>query len=306
MGTSGSALQVNWKGPVECGPADELERSVVRLLGQHAESADVTVQATASQLESGNYRIELELSGKVSGIRSLESKDCGEAVQASAVVLALAINPNALDGSDPAKQEADPPPPTASAAKQQESPPPVVPTPPSTLHFVAGVQGRLSGGLAPFPRWGVGLEAGLAWSYFYATLGGFFDPGPWQDLDPDGRARFWKSGGRADFCARVFKLARLSGRLCGGLTLTSLRSETENLTDAETPSAWLISPAFGASLVVRVTPHFRLVGSGGFEIPTTRPRFVITDENNDPLSVYQIAMGGTIRLGLEFALPVSR
>ena len=275
METSGSALQVNWKGPVECGAADELERSVVRLLGPHAESADVDVEATALQLESGNYRIELELSGKVSGVRSLESKDCGEAVQASAVVLALAINPKALDGSGPAKPEVDAPPKTTSRTKQQESPPLVVPTPPRPLQFIAGVQGRLSGGLAPFPRWGVGIEAGLAWSYFYATLGGFFDSGPWQKLEPEGRAKFWKLGGRADVCARVFELARLSGRACGGVTVTTLRSDVENLADAETPTAWLISPAFGGSLVVRLIPGFRLVGSGGLEIPTTRPRFVI-------------------------------
>lgn len=303
--TSATALQVNWKGPVECGPPDGLERNVKRLLGRHADTADVTVAATASQLDSGSYRIELELSGKVTGIRSLESKNCSEAIQASAVVLALAINPNALSVAEPEPPAPPPVKPVEPPPEIQKSVPEVTSQPPTPLRFIAGIQGRMSGGLAPFPRFGLGVEAGVGWSYLTATLGGFFDPAPWQDLSPEGRARFWKSGARADLCARAFEIEKFSGRICGGLTLTHLSSETEDLADAETPAAWLISPAFGGSLLFRLTSTLSLVGSGGFEVPTTRPRFVISDENGDPISVYQVTMGGTVRLGFELDLPLA-
>lgn len=299
-GDSPAPLSVTWSGPEECGPETALERETRRLLGKLAETASVEVEARAARIEEDRYRVELVLQGAVSGTRSFESTDCREAIQAAAVVLALAINPDALL-APPKEEEVQPEPPEPSS-------PPPAPSELSEAHAAPSmsryrgysqVSARMSGGVAPFPAWGAEFSLGLERDWVRVALGAFLAPSAGQELSPTGQASFLAYGTGIDVCLRGLEAAPLTLRGCAGLWFSWVRASASGLIGAEDQQAFLYTPRAELQADLRLHPHVSLLVAGGAQLPTTSVQFQVEDEEG-PTTVHDVALGGLARLGFEF------
>lgn len=297
-------LSITWEGPPECGNANSLEIATRKLLGQFAHSEDVDVAALATRVDETRYRVELHLSGAITGTRSLESAECPDAVQAAAVVLALAINPDALQAaieeSDPVQQtdpDTPPPPPVVEASPPRHDPSPV-------LGFVE-IAARASSGITPFPSLGPELSGGVDYKSLRVRMGGFVAPTSGATLDPMGEARFLSAGGGADACYRAFTLRPLTLRGCLGMWLSWVRASSTGLEEPRTRSALIYSPRALLEANFRFHSRLSITLAGGAQVPTSKVRFQV-DDDTGPTTVHATAPGAIMRAGLEFAFPEGR
>lgn len=296
-----SPLRIDWEGPEECGKPTDLEDETRRLLGKSADTAGVAVAGSARRLSDGRYRIELHLTGAVAGDRNLESSECREAVQAAAVVLALAINSEALlagEGLDPKQEEPpeepeDPPPP-------EEKPKPSPPPPDPRVRVITAVAARLSGGMAPFPQLGGRLSLGADYRGFRAVLKGIIEPARKHALQPTGSYSLSTLGGALELCAPIPTGSRIVSRICGGVVGTQITAKPEGLTPNRKRTAFVLAPTVGGELGVLLGENVALLGGGGFQIPTTYPAFTVDGPDPEVTTAHTVALGGFAELGVEF------
>lgn len=291
----GSPLRIQWEGPRACGKDTALEEEARRLLGDLANTAGVLVRGSAKRLEDGRYRVELHLYGAVRGERNLESTACPEAVQAAGVVLALAINSEALLTDEP--QEAEPP----LAAPPVEPVEETVPEPRRKLVFFTGIAARLSGGVVPFPHVGAEVKLGVDLAPLRMFASGFIEPTTEHSLEPTGRYALRSRGGSIGVCGLVFGSKNVSPRFCGGLFLTDLRVSPSGLEPNRRQRALLFSATLGAELALHLNPHVSAVIGGHAQIPTTRPTFTVDGPDDRVTVAHQVSPGGVFHLGCDFA-----
>jgi hypothetical protein len=119
-------LLLQWVAPAECPTREDVVRDVVRLLGPTPTSAEpLTARAHLSRSADGRWHGRIETPGPSGGTRTLDAPSCKALADATALVLALRINPRILTNPPP---EAPTPPPTA--APRPPEPPPAPPPPP--------------------------------------------------------------------------------------------------------------------------------------------------------------------------------
>jgi hypothetical protein len=336
-------LRVAFSGPSECGANDRLLELSRELLGPDADHADVAVTAkvTAKVPSMGErrYKLRLELRGAVTGDRTLSGAHCDEALRAGAVVIALAINPNALATSPTAAGSGvtEPAPPAEVAPKPEQPPPiaepptsnpptskppgakpPAVVDPPDPLParsddhsrptdttsdtLMFGVFGRAAYGLAPAPRLGVKAVVGVVWRDVQLRVHGYFDPSTEHDDALAGTVRFTSLGGGADVCARVWSWLRLSTALCGGWSLTEVNASAPNVGSPTARDAFVSAGSLGVAVGVRLATRVSLLVEGGYSIPTSRPRFVVDAAGSESAPVFRVGPGPLMALGFQFGL----
>jgi hypothetical protein len=149
-------FSLEWASPVGCGSSDEVRRRAESLLGgpieprlRHALSARGTVTA-----DNGHFSLQLDtVDDGLPGQRHLESASCDELVSATALIVALAVDPKTVasrTGTNAANEEPATTPPAATA------PPPAVASPPARAASPSGatsqralrVTGYLDAGIA--------------------------------------------------------------------------------------------------------------------------------------------------------------
>lgn len=332
--TAPQPLRVVFSAPSECGANDRLLELSRGLLGADAEHADVIVTAKVTAGGERRYKLRLELRGAVTGDRTISGANCDEAVRAGAVVIALAINPDAL--ATPATEtspavEAEPvaepasrasnsgaEPARAPDAKPAEPKAPVEPAPPAlpadlpersspspepdAAALVFGVFGRAAYGLAPSARLGVKASVGAVWHDVQLRVHGYFDPSTPHEDTLAGGVRFTSLGGGADVCARVGRWSRLSGAICGGWSLTEVNASAPNVSNPTAQDAFVSAGALGVSLGVGLTDRVSLLLEGGYSIPTSRPRFVVDVSGAESAPVFRVAPGPLAAVGFQFGL----
>ncbi|RYZ02226.1 MAG: hypothetical protein EOO73_32415, partial [Myxococcales bacterium] len=109
------ALEIGWQGPEECAGGEALRAKVLRLLGGSARAAGQDTRVFVRvRRERGHYVAVLETSSMSGGGKKrLEGESCDAITLASAVVIALAIDP---DASFTASTTEDPPEPLLASA----------------------------------------------------------------------------------------------------------------------------------------------------------------------------------------------
>lgn len=304
-------LEILWSSPPACDQAEQLEAEVRHLLGPATEHADVTVQATLVQLPGGRFRLDLELTGQAVGTRSLEAEQCLEAVRAGAVVLALAINPEALENApnEPAEPlPVEPSPPPDDVKEPPPAPPQPHPVTPRAIPLMpfAGLHGRLSQGLTPGPRGGAGLALGVQRDWLRLELRGFIDPQQRRTGGLEGPAVFSATGGGLRVCARAIQSKAADLHFCAGMGVAHVHGHAEAFDDSESQRALLLTADAAIPFRWHLTPYLSLLLEGGYVMPTTRPRFVI-ERVDAPLHVeHQVTGGPLASLGLEVRFNVGQ
>jgi hypothetical protein len=133
-------------------------RQVTRLVGasRRGDLEVIRARAEVQKLSEESFRVELTtVAHGVEGRRVLEERSCTRMAEATALILAWMVDPDAVDAP-------------AQAADQKTEPasPPVTPSP-RTRHspkLEFGVRGVFDSGTLPALGWGVGVESGVRWS----------------------------------------------------------------------------------------------------------------------------------------------
>ena len=116
---------VTWKAPAICPDQAEVREDVERLLGRKLATASEKPFSARGVVSSAENRWQLRLELETAeGVRrrSVEGKSCREVTDAGAVIIALAIDPNAR--ADAADAAAHPPPAVAPPQRPESRTPP--------------------------------------------------------------------------------------------------------------------------------------------------------------------------------------
>jgi hypothetical protein len=267
-----------------------LRSSVVRLLGGKLDiPAGRTVEVRATVTPDRIWRVQLDDGPLGQGHRRLlEASSCAGLADATALIVALMIDPNAV--APPPRPEGPEQAPAGMAADRQK-----VPT-----SFGIGILGAAGVGILP------GLDAGIGGSLALMH-------GPWRfDLrasyglrqgrtvavaSPAGAyGQFNYTGGVAGFC-RNFARAWVDLGACADFELGLLSAEGHNFTTGTSASATWVGIGPGGYFAVRAGRSVSFPLRIALVVPLTRPEFVIQPAQQ---RVYRVApLSGNLSLGVE-------
>jgi hypothetical protein len=228
-----------------------------------------------------SVQLQLELDGESSG-RRLEAESCDAALDAAALVVALAIDPDAVT-DPPALEDPEPPVPATPANAPDPAPFPPRPDPPRVsprVHWAVDLGGAAAVRVAAPAAGGVqarGSAGGRRWS---AGLGGTYVAPAVLRLDAGASARvqLWSVQALGCYALRFGAQGRWTAPLCAALWagVMHARGAGPGIESRRGHSPWA---ALGPALAVRwISRH----GVGAFiaaELPVVlhRPSFVLAD-----------------------------
>lgn len=211
------AVTLAWEAPSECPSGQSVEREIVRLLGARPEhpGEGLTVEARVTTAASGRLLLTLTTRGPYGEARrELEAESCAALAETAALVIAMAIDPEAVarvqeegpaaleapadssrgDDVGPVEEPSAPRQPPAPTARMQralalaapttvlspEPPPPPREAPPADrgagppVRFVLAAGGLVGVGVLPEPSAGAFVAVGARVDLVELTLGGSF------------------------------------------------------------------------------------------------------------------------------------
>ena len=288
------AITLSWQAPTDCPTPEDVRAEVVRLLGGQVRlpaGRELKASALVAHGQTWSVSIQTELAGRA-GRRAIEAASCQDLADATAMILALAIDPNVV-ATLPVRSKAPSPPPFAEsqAAPYKRSPP---------VNFLFGLQATGSQGTLPSVDVGVGGSVGVVARHYRVEL----------------RAAY---GLRRDQAAKAVTPADAYGRfnfLAGTLVgCFNLGQEALAFGPCADVEAGVVSAqGFGVSESFLVHRAWLAVGAGGYVAislgrhwsvplhldvlaPIQRPEFVF---NNVPNRVFQApAVGVRASVGIE-------
>ncbi len=296
LGTPGLAsaqvpgLSVTWIAPPECPNLAELERVIQALLGDPLNPAggrSLEAQVQVEQRANGRWRADVVVAGASSGRRRLEGGSCGAVLQASAVVIALALEPGAR-----VEATAEPP------ARAEPAPPPAPiegpPLSPFMLAFAGAVVGALPG-LAPEFGAGVGLRRGRWQTQLTLAYAPEQDARVGSSSEGAGISRWTAT---ASGCFAVIATRPITSGLCLGAAVERLTAQASGVARPGQGSTLLLSPLLALKSETRLSSHWSLVLAATGVVRPHHPRFVVDYVR----PVYAIpVVGGSLEGGLQFA-----
>ncbi|HTA92354.1 MAG TPA: hypothetical protein VK745_22405, partial [Polyangiaceae bacterium] len=124
-------FELDWRAPAGCPGPERLRAEITRLIGPNAHPEGTThVSGEVSAQDNGTYLVQLELEqGGHPGERTLTGATCAEVSRAAALLIALAIAPDAARE----EPEAPPPPPPPPPAPPRPPPPSRAPPPAASV-----------------------------------------------------------------------------------------------------------------------------------------------------------------------------
>ena len=290
-----SSLELQWSAPPSCPDRAWVVRAVDRLVS--SPSAPLQVSAVVRQEEDG-WIVDLEMHGAASGTRTLRATSCPSIARATALLVALALDPQAASRAEDALANDEPPREEPPAAPPSPSSPPPddsttsatpdvaaasAPTPVRPFAFAgATIERALVPGLAV----GVGLGGGITWRALRIDAGAQLLPHTSASLD------------RVPGVGADFSLAALSARSCIGHALPAFaafgcaavrgaRISGQGTGTAERYRQTALLVALEPGVIVRAPgrrsgPAIEL--ETALVVPVTRPDFVfLKDGPSEPL-----------------------
>ena len=157
-------FNLDWQAPAGCPPRDDVQTEVARLLGGEiriAQGKDIQARAVAVHAQTWSVAIETRVAGR-RGRRSIEAASCQDLANATALILALMIDPEAV-----------------AAHTTQPLPPPAEPGPTPEkkswdMEYLVGLHGAGSSGILPSFDAGLGGGIGLAGPHWRTELRGTY------------------------------------------------------------------------------------------------------------------------------------
>lgn len=266
------------------------------------------------------WEVDVRLEGSASGARHLRANSCASVARASALIIALAIDPEAaaraadeLEAHDEPSATATPPPasppPSSRPAHQAHAHqthahmPGAARTPsPWSGHVFGGA--ALEAGILPGVAAAPWVGGGIAWRFLRADAALTLLPSATTrlaDESPYG-ARFWAIAGELRGCIghTVWRAAMYG---CVGARASHTRGRGTGPLQAMRDHAELLEARAGA--VLRVPAHTRMAAELTLHagLPATRPQFVLLDEAGREVMVQRpppLTLHGALALSYRF------
>ncbi len=324
--TTPGRVSLRWSAPDECPDDVQFVHQVEALLGRSLSDSSeqaLTVHASVQGNAALGYSATLLFSG-VRGLdeRSLQHPQCEKLAEASALVVALALDPERVRATQHARDAPDElpgaPPPAATDTALAAATPSVVAVQPAPMVRPAPAAGREHGqpvrsvrvalhgvaGAGPLPNFGAGVEAAIGWhkrSFEADLLGRYWLPRESPvNVAPSASLEL----GLATLGLRGCWLPRAgywSFAACLGGDLGDLRATGLGVENPREPHA-LYAAAVGA---LRVSyARYRIEPEAGFELSgaLARPRFGVTADGQGRETFRPEAWGFSVFCGLAFEL----
>jgi len=315
-------LSVQFSGPVSCGPPERLLEKTQALLANSPSTPPVVVEATVSQTARQRFSLHLRLSGAVTGERELSASNCDEALQAGAVVIAWAIDPDAVsrtqhDVSAAPSPEPDPEPAPSTSERTEVDLPAALASSDDYeddhAHYETSgerfalspfvlVAGQTHSGLTP--RLGIGghVEVGVKSRWLEASAYGYYTPSIDATEPVAGSVRWNDRGGGVRLCFPLLAGQSLGLHWCAGGKLTWLEARAAQLRDATVQRARLVSIETHARGSLRLFSPLAIVASVGLGVPTTQPRFIVEAQAGADRVVFEPRIGfdGAVGARIDF------
>ncbi len=318
-------LTLGWEAPPICPPSEVVEAEIQRLTSSH-DTAALVASALVSRTADARFRVVIDISGSATGHRELFADTCAQLAKATALIIALAANPDAaidlaIETIDPVELEESP-------ASQSELGPRGVeltrtPTPAPPQAAPTTRRGPPRGGPRPHhpltPPYRVELfgHVGLAQGSLpsasaLARLGGRLrlqnltqqlSLKTTQNVNHDAQdgigAEFSLTGAELLFCVSAL---RENPRLdaCGGGRLDVLEADGHGGARAYDRHVWLPELVVGPLLGLELADPWRLELLPELGWLSRRPRFVVA--NTDEVLFQPARITFTIGMGLGYAL----
>jgi hypothetical protein len=264
---------VDYRGPASC-PTEGALLAEVRRRAPTAEPASSGPREVSAQLSvgviGGRHHGTIDIESRDGAThREVEATECTEVVRALALILAIAIDPDAVSPApDPARSVAPealglPPPRSASVARS-------VP-----LWWAAGGSIGLAGGVAPSPSFTQALSAELR----HGRAAGFSAHVRLSGVHAHGAVS--ARAGSADFDLLALRIASCPYRVgtvvaltgCASFDFGRLQGRGSRTRAEQTSSALWFGPGAFIDAEVSVLPWFRLQVEGGALAPLARDSF---------------------------------
>jgi hypothetical protein len=280
---------LHWAAPSECPAEGAVRAEMDRLLGPSSARppAPIPVAATVSLEDQGEWHVRLETPGDgAPRIREIHAATCAAIADATALILAMMIDPEAASAAPPSPAKSPPvaltPPPIApprvpvEAPRSPPPPPPITPPPatPTSLRIAA-----LAGlDTASLPELAASLALGASFVYgaqrfeagiaYYPSRKGTVAARP-------------GTGGNVDLLTgsvgtcRHFGSGAIEVGPCVGVELGRLHASGFGVSNPGEGSTLWAAVQGGGVLSVRIVSRLALVLRLGATAPLLRPSFVL-------------------------------
>ncbi len=279
-------LGLTWVAPPSCPPAAEIEAQFARLLGgaaRPATSRRITAVATVQQAGGRSWavRIETTIDGDA-GVRALEGDSCWAVASATALLLALTIDPGAAGRATLAGSQAPPSLPREDAVVPSRpldavvAPSPVPPkAAPSVRPFVRAFGGAVFNLLPEVAPVG-GLAVGLRRDWFNLELSGLVSAEVRaQALDlPRAGGDFRLLAVAVRGCGRV-GAGLLAGGLCAGVELERILAVGFGVDRPGSGAATAAAAVATGVLSLRISARFAVSLDVSLAVRPYHPAFVL-------------------------------
>jgi hypothetical protein len=304
--------ELEWESPPECPTRDEVEGAIDRRLGTLPPNPRGVVHARAHiEVDSkGRYGLELVLDD---GDRKLDSPRCDELADAAALIVAIAVNPDAA--------LADPGPvvPAPVSLEPAPAPEPAVDVTPTATRtrtaatrpwFYLRLAGAFGYGPVPAPAGGISFAFGLSGRHYRTELEGTYWPA--RAIESRSNASVGGSFRMGTALARGCGVVGgprdsspgfvVAVPLCGGLEIGAISGEGQGSLDANAETGVYLAARVGPQLAVH-PPRGRGVGlfvSAEATFPIVQPTFVTAPSG----VVYEpLPAGFVAALGVAWQIP---
>lgn len=337
-------IALRWTAPEGCPDSAALAARVEHLLGGPPAATDrrLDAEGTVAAIPRG-FRLELQVtSGGASSTRVLQGVSCESLADASALVIALAFDPEAVTAQEIKRAEAGAgaaappdaaPPPDAEHPEDNGAPhdhaamppvataaliripvpvpaPPPPPPPPRPSLFSFGAFASFAGDAGALPSVAPGVRAGL-------SLGaGAFRIEPSFEAWPSSRSALAGRPGAGaelrllafslDACRRVLPWdegdAGAVAFACIGFEIGELRGEGFGVTSPSSGGALWSAPKAALRAELSIAPWAAITIDAGVAVPLDRKRFVLDLTAGRELLHEPSPVSGRAGLGLAFRL----
>jgi hypothetical protein len=299
----GEAFELAWEAPSECPTARRIRDDVERLIGSGSHEGGVkhvSVQVTGD--EANGYRVRLRFDEqKGESERILRGPTCNQVSRAAALLIALAIEPNADISQEP-EPEPEPPKPEPKLEPPKPQPKPVVVAQAPRerdYRWVLAVGPAVEAGLLPALSPGLDLSLGLRIGVFEPELyaSGFLPRS--KDIDNSsagGQFTLFTAGARACFRMLDSKLEIFG---CAGAALNHLSAEGYKVSVPGSADTNVGSVDVALRLQVPLSRRVALRLTGGPVYSLGRAEFVV--EGLAPVhEAKRVSGAGSLKLALSF------
>jgi hypothetical protein len=296
-----SSIELEWRAPEGCPSGAQVLAEARKLLrGSPTQEPHTPIRIQGNVRNAGGrWRLLLRTSqGEVKGERRLDAASCRALGEATALILALMVDPEALSRpveppapAEPPPRPATPEPPPqpvvpepappapspASAVPAPVAPPaPEVAVPPSAPQPFLALGALAEEGALPGSGTGLRLDGGVDWAHLRLSLGGHFLL-PRTTVVPglegaQGSLRAWAAALRG---AWVVKLAPVRLYPMVGGEVGRMSASTSGVSEPGSADAWWVALSGGAGGSVAVTPWLGVRLEAEVAVPLYRPRFFV-------------------------------